>query len=411
MLLKQHSETNDARVLKARSASPNWGIEGDLITGEEFLASIALGRLHHKQDIHAIVVQHIVPNSLPFINVLARFCRKITLIAKPNSIDSQTLQEIGKQLPNVEIADVRRRDLHGRNGVRFARAAEKSGKTVIFDMGGYFSDVLPHSDFNELPNLLGIIEDTQNGHQRYVKQIARLEKRLHFPIYSVADSPLKDAEDFLVGASIVEACERGLSEIGSSLLNRRVGVLGYGKIGRSIANAVRRKVPRVAVFDPNAIQSIQARAHGFEIQARKKLLQKSDIIFCASGNKSICAHDIKLLRAGSVLVSCTSKDDEFGFEVQDTPSDGDTENEKIRSKIIRSDSNEILLLGGGNAINFIYGNNVGPYIFLVMAEMISCLSSVISNSAWCDDRISRLPTSELQQIGDVWLKQFQCKWN
>ena len=74
--------------------------------------------------------------------------------------------------------------------------------------------------------LIGVVEDTENGHKRY-EQIAFPP----CPVLSVARSPLKEPEDFLVGHAIVFSAEALIRQSGVVMVNKRALVIGYGKIG------------------------------------------------------------------------------------------------------------------------------------------------------------------------------------
>lgn len=107
--------------------------------------------------------------------------------------------------------------------------------------------------FSEL-NLVGIVEDTENGYQKYQSKIqtARDARRL-CPIVSVARSSLKLPEDFLVGQAIVFSAESVLREQKQVLAGKQAMVIGYGKIGSSIATTLPAKGVRVAIAEADPI--------------------------------------------------------------------------------------------------------------------------------------------------------------
>jgi adenosylhomocysteinase len=115
-------------------------------------------------------------------------------------------------------------------------------KFIILDIGGYFADSFADIDKQFNGNLIGVIEDTENGHQKYVESLQLLnDEEKTKPVYSVARSPLKEPEDYLVGQSIVYSVERILRDNNSLLTNKRVFVIGYGKIGKSVASSLSSK--------------------------------------------------------------------------------------------------------------------------------------------------------------------------
>lgn len=113
----------------------------------------------------------------------------------------------------------------------------------MLDVGGYFAGVLDHLCAQFSGKIAGVVEDTENGHQRY----AELDK-LPCPVFSVARSPLKDPEDYLVGQSVVFSTDRRRRRRDRL---RRVPILfhqpseeGAGRSGRRWADGAKKHLPR-----------------------------------------------------------------------------------------------------------------------------------------------------------------------
>jgi adenosylhomocysteinase len=137
-----------------------------------------------------------------------------------------------------------------------SRAAGR--RLVLLDVGGYFASALAHVCARFSGELVGVVEDTENGHRRY----AALEK-IPCPVFGVARSPLKDPEDFLVGQSITFSAEALIRSWGDILNGRNAAVIGYGKLGRSIATMLHAKHVVVTVFDCDPVKRAQALSQGF----------------------------------------------------------------------------------------------------------------------------------------------------
>jgi len=75
-------------------------------------------------------------------------------------------------------------------------------KIIILDIGGYFAPIINDLKERLKDKLLGVIEDTENGYKRY-EQISNL----NIPLFTIARSPLKLMEDYLVGQSIFFSTE------------------------------------------------------------------------------------------------------------------------------------------------------------------------------------------------------------
>lgn len=98
-----------------------------------------------------------------------------------------------------------------------------------------------------------MVEDTENGHRRY----AELDK-LPCPVISVSRSPLKEPEDFLVGQSVAFSTEALMRSRGDILHGRTALVIGFGKLGSSIARLLHVKGVQVTVYDIDPVRRTQA---------------------------------------------------------------------------------------------------------------------------------------------------------
>ncbi|CAM4901943.1 unnamed protein product [Rotaria socialis] len=124
------------------------------------------------------------------------------------------------------------------------------------DIGGYFAPYLAElgnkDSYPRLWKLLGIVEDTENGHQKYHDAKQSLPRNVTHPrIYSVARSQMKMTEDYNVGKSLVRAADTILRQTLDLRLEDHpvVGVIGFGKIGNSIAIHMRQQhIGRVMIL-------------------------------------------------------------------------------------------------------------------------------------------------------------------
>lgn len=72
--------------------------------------------------------------------------------------------------------------------------------------------------------------------------------------------------------------------------------MGYGKIGKSISFHLLRRGIKPNVFDINPIKRVEAYNNLCLIPTKNKIIGDSDIIFCATGNKSLDVNDFRKLR-------------------------------------------------------------------------------------------------------------------
>ena len=288
-------------------------------------------------------------------------------------------------------------------------------KFFIIDIGGYFSpcSMALKDRYHDL--FIGIIEDTQNGYNRYRRYTREAP---NFPLISVARCRLKETEDYNVGKSIVEASDT-LSRTGAHTILERmkiIGVLGFGKIGSSIAQHLRQKgVREVIVYDIDPIARLKAASLGFSIVNRTQLLQSSDMIFCATGNKenkALKATDFFVLKDNVFIASCTSHDDEIGKELLEELADAHDENAEQGIEKYRLGNKVVNLLYRGNAVNFAFGAVNGPYIYSVLASIlvsISYLPRINKNNfgnihTFGEEFLDS--AKSMNKIAAIWLKHF-----
>jgi adenosylhomocysteinase len=366
-------------------------------------------------EISIIVVQHCVPNVIPFIEALSKKFKTVIFIPKPNSINAYVLEKFkNKRNSNIKVLSVGR-DRTG-NYEQFRVNLDSlipDGKFIIFDIGGYFSQ--SYLDMGEKcgDRLIGFVEDTENGHQKYMRYAQDIQPEKRKPVFSVARSPLKDPEDHLVGESIVYSIERILRDNNSLITNKMCLVLGYGKIGKSVANSLSAKNVTVWVYDTDPIRRAQALSHGYYTPEIEEALKQADLVVSATGQKSLRysgnfdKSDFAMLKDGCFLASVTSADDEFDF--QSIRTDLSPHDNKSNIEIFeRPDGKIFYLLAKGNAVNFTHNNALGPYIYMVSCEIISCIRKLIKQDYSIDgnDVIQELNVDERREVAKHWMSAF-----
>jgi adenosylhomocysteinase len=238
---------------------------------------------------------------------------------------------------------------------------------VLLDIGGYFAEVVEVAAVNEghvMP--LGIVEDTENGHQRY-----EIVRGLSLPVLSVARSPLKNNEDFLIGQSVLFSADAILRDMGELIQYMRVGILGFGKIGRSILQHLLQRNVSPMVYDINSVRRLEAYTGGAAIPEPAEILREANVLFCATGSRSLNIFRFRDLRPGCFVFSVTSSDDEMDLSYLES----EYKTEKITPHVTKYYNfyNHFFLVNRGNAVNFIHKAVVGDFIHLVKAEMLCCL--------------------------------------
>lgn len=335
-----------------------------------------------------IVVQHILPNSYEFLRFLHHVSKgELTVFAKPKSIHSKTrskLESIG-----VEIREAKRK-----NDISYF-LGDSSKKAILLDIGGYFAEI---ATIKDLP-IIAIIEDTENGHKKYLE----MGDKINYPVFSVARSPLKINEDRLVGESIVHSAENILRSQNILLEYYQCAIIGYGKIGEGISGRLLKSniKPLVTEIDPQRL--LRAVNNYCYASSLENSLAKSRVIFCASGSQAIGINEFRLIRNGAYLISVTSSEDEF--DLSQFNNEYISENIAPYIKKYVSENNYFYLVNDGNAINFVRNGALGPYIFVVMGEILSLALSALQEKS----NTTEIYTSTHQERGEIarlWLNEF-----
>ncbi|MEU4234825.1 adenosylhomocysteinase [Nonomuraea sp. NPDC026600] len=344
----------------------------------------------------SLVITHLLAERPKFLEGVARLSDVAAVLPKPRSIDEGALRQVKAAMQVDELNRDRFADPEQATAYVESRAAGRS--LGLLDVGGYFAPALEHLHTHFSGRILGVVEDTENGHQRYEE----LDK-LHVPVFSVARSPLKDPEDYLVGQSVVFSTEALVRSRDDILNGRPACVIGYGKIGRSVAAMLHAKHVGVTVYDTDHVRRVQAMSQGFRTAATlSEALAGAGFVVCATGNFALREDDFARVANGAYIASVTSSDDELELSALNsmyarTP----TEPHVVRYS---RTGHYFYILADGNAVNFIHGASVGPFILLVQAEILAALALLASGQY--GPGMWEVPAEVRQSIAATWLTYF-----
>ena len=353
--------------------------------------------VNSSQAVRAIVVTHLLEDRPYFLRALNKIAPIDIVFYKPKSVNFPTL-DWSKNEYQIKRATRDTAALYEEISTIFSKNPES--KYVFLDIGGYFSELLNEYGKNLSHRILGVVEDTENGLQKYLRL-----PNMNIPFYSVARSPLKDAEDYLVGHSTVFSAEALSRSMGLTFHGASALVIGFGKVGLAAADALRARGMHVAVYDHDISRMIFAKAMGYEIVADvDDSLWRFDFVCGATGSFSLQGASFNFIKTGAIIFTVTSSDDEL-----DTKYLRDNfVSEKIDPNISKYSNSEILfyVLNHGQAVNFTHGAVVGPYIFLVQAEIIEATKNIIAGENNFNGSYSILSNESRTRISKKWLSSF-----
>jgi S-adenosylhomocysteine hydrolase len=388
-----------------------------------------------------IVVAHLVP-TLPFyLEALAKVGQRIILIPKGSSDDEDTVNWIyNSQVVSKFLYEEDKDEFYSQCGLNHGQCSlgevfkeakhlkvfyEKyikqqeiqSPKFIVVDIGGYFAPSVrhvycqdPEKEGNQWISewrkwLLGYVEDTENGYQKYNKEIEKMASNKDLPkIISVARSEIKNAEDYNVGKAVTEAVDHILRISSYTHLaeNKTILVIGYGKVGAAAAKVAAEKTRGpVLVCEKNMVRKLVASGHSFKVVELSDGLKVADIIISCTGSKALKASHIEVMKKNVWIASCTSRDDEFDKTFLDklvardeNAKDGDLWRYQIGSRTID-------MLNNGNSVNFVQKAVHGYFIHGVLASLLISAFKLLDGTKLENERINDFNHLKLPNDKDI----------
>jgi len=227
-------------------------------------------------------------------------------------------------------------------------------KFLVIEDGGYIVPLLHSKYDNLLPLCIGAVEQTANGIWKD-RELER-NKKLRIPIINIAECDSKKTiESRLVADAIVTNIKILLKRKGKGLRGKSVLVNGYGSVGEMIAHHLKGDdVSSIMVYDIDPIKLAKAQNSGFYTDShRPNLIEKSDIVICSTGQKSVGKEEILRLKNDAIVASASSKRVEIDFEEFDALTERKENIEKVGVEYeLTHNRNRVLLLADGYPINF-----------------------------------------------------------
>ena len=161
---------------------------------------------------------------------------------------------------------------------------EKKPLNMILDDGGDLTNMVFDKYPELIKNIRGLSEETTTGVHRLYERMH--SKTLPVPAFNVNDSVTKSKFDNKYGTkeSAVDAIRRATDIM---LAGKRVLVAGYGDVGKGTAASFRGAGSIVTVSEIDPICALQAAMDGFEVKKINSVINESDLVITATGNKNI----------------------------------------------------------------------------------------------------------------------------
>jgi adenosylhomocysteinase len=215
----------------------------------------------------------------------------------------------------------------------------------LCDMGGE----LCVAYLDKTPPVKGALEATMTGLHLLMKH------QLPFPVFDWNSIPLKDLHNrFHVGDSVWPAFNQ-VTAMG--LFGKRVLVIGYGPVGKGIAERARNLGAIVYVNDLNPVRLLEASHYGCETVSLPEGLTRCQIVVTATGVEGVLnAELLNQVRPGAILFNAGHSNREIDIDwLYEKP------HRRMKAYIERFDLEHtyLFLLGQGSLLNLAAG--AGPY--------------------------------------------------
>jgi hypothetical protein len=175
-------------------------------------------------------------------------------------------------------------------------------RAILLDDGGSLTEFWHKHQLHERIQTVSI-QQTTSGLYREPTNCKKIIK------VNVAGSAAKRwFESWVIAAGVT----RKLEKIRHQLADRRIGIVGYGAIGKAIAAAMKEYTDRdnIRVYD----SALNVRAEHFKnTSSLRSLVNKSDFIFGCTGRNCFASveHILRGVENSITFVSCSSRDVEF----------------------------------------------------------------------------------------------------
>ncbi len=250
-----------------------------------------------------------------------------------------------------------------------SRANRANRVGLLIDDGGYTLPILMAQRPELLTSFCGLVEQTMSG----ITKLERFTNKLPMPIFSVAESRLKST---IESYGVADAAVRNILQLlpNEKFEGQAALVLGFGRIGEQVAEILRSRRMRVAVYDDAVVRLIAAHERGFVTNRFLALLVSQHrplLIVGSSGRTSFRGEHAAALNRDCYLVSTTSRDTEFSLTEL-----GDEATASVRAGILGRQLTlrngvKATIVGDGFPINFHYAESMpNKYADLILASLL-----------------------------------------
>lgn len=328
---------------------------------------------------------HLTANSAPVLDWLGATGVDLTVSScDPNTVDPQVVNRLRAAGTAVLTGD---KDLE---------ALVRWRPDLVFDTGADLTTALVERGNPPL----AAVESTSTGLWR-LGQLAALP----LPVLEWARIPLKEKVEhrFHVASGVWSAITwlTGLSVEG-----RRVLVVGYGEVGKGVADLARRLGARVTVAEPDPSRALDARLRGHEtVPSALAAAHTAEIVVTATGRPdALHATCLDRLPGGAILANAGHSPQEIDLAHLATQGPG----RPVRPGVVeyRIADRAVYVLGGASPVNLATGTTFGDDLWDLFAAVTVLSCAWLLNGDWSavPTGINPLPPHMERRIAELYLR-------
>ena len=281
---------------------------------------------------------------------------------------------------------------------------ERKPLNMILDDGGDLTNMVLDRYPELSENIKGLSEETTTGVLRLYDRMR--DGTLSLPAINVNDSVTKSKFDNKYGCkeSAVDAVRRATDIM---MAGKRVVVCGYGDVGKGTAASFKSAGSIVTVTEIDPICALQAAMDGYEVKKLETVVENSDIIITATGNRDI-VKDIhfKSMKDKAIVCNIGHFDNEIDMSWLNK-NYGHTKKEiKPQVDLYTVNGNDIVILAEGRLVNL--GCATGHPSFVMSNSFTNQVLAQIElwkNSSKYENKVYTLPKHLDEKVAKLHLEK------
>ena len=284
-----------------------------------------------------------------------------------------------------------------------------SHKPIILTDDGADMNVKVHFDkrFQDL-NILGATEETTAGVNR-VKAIEKQDK-LRYPIIVVNDAYTKHMFDnrYGTGQSTIDGYLRAMNLL---IASKRVVVLGYGWVGRGVAQRFQGMGAKVILTEVDPVKALEAHMDGHEVMPIAKAARIGDIFVTCTGMTGVIRKEhILKMKDGAIMGNVGHFDVEIDSKFLLEESKSVKEVRPGLDECVLKDGKRVYLIGKGRLANLVAAEGHPPEVMAQsFSNQILSILYILKNHKKMERRVIKVPYEIDVQIAKDALKAMNVK--